>query len=185
VKVCSKCGLEKELSEFYKDKFAKNNKTYSCKMCINLSRIRYLKNNPWYTSLANARARCNNPKNPDYKDYGGRGIKVELVISQIKELWFRDKAYLMKCPTINRKDNNGNYTFDNCEFIEMGLNSAERNKRVIKPIVQYDLNNSLITIWPSATEVERQLGFDQGNISKCCLGKVSSAYKFIWRFQSC
>jgi hypothetical protein len=44
---------------------------------------------------------------------------------EIKELWFRDKAMLMINPTIDRIDRNGNYTKENCRFIE-----AKENRRL-------------------------------------------------------
>lgn len=40
LKVCTKCGIEKELSEFYKDKSMKDGFISSCKVCRN----KYLKN---------------------------------------------------------------------------------------------------------------------------------------------
>lgn len=51
---------------------------------------------PWLDRLAQAKQRCNNNKNKYYKNYGGRGIKFYLTKEEIKELWFRDKAYLLK-----------------------------------------------------------------------------------------
>lgn len=88
------------------------------------------KERPWIYVLLSIRQRCTNPNCDHYKYYGGRGIKCFLVPSEIKELWFRDKACLMKRPSIDREDNNGNYTFRNCRFIELGKNVEERNKRV-------------------------------------------------------
>jgi hypothetical protein len=142
-------------------------------------------NNPWINSYTNARQRCMDKNCKDYPHYGGRGILFKITREQVKELWFRDKAYEMKKPSINREDNDGNYEFDNCEFIEMGKNSAERNTRVSKPVLQYDLDGNFIKEWISATEVQRQLGIEQGNISKMCQGKINwkSCGGFIWRFK--
>jgi len=143
----------------------------------------YLKN-PWYGSFLNARARCNYKNCKDYPDYGGRGIKFLLSLKEIKELWFRDKAYLMKQHSINRKDNNGDYTFENCEFIEMGINSCERNIRVCsKTILQFDKQGNFIREWPSATLAARTLNFNQGNIHRVIIGKTNSAYGYIWRYK--
>ena len=43
-------------------------------------------------------------------------------INDFKTLWFRDKAYSMECPSIDRIDNNGHYSIDNCRYIEMAEN---------------------------------------------------------------
>ena len=70
--------------------------------------------------------RCTNSKRDNYKYYGKRGIKCLITEDQIKFLWYRDKAYFMKIPSIDRKDNNGNYTLDNCQFIEQSENTKKR-----------------------------------------------------------
>jgi len=102
----------------------------------------------------------------------------------LKELWFRDKAYNLKRPSIDRKNNNEDYTFENCRFIELGKNTAERNARVSpKPVNQYDLQGNFIKMWHSMTEVEIKLGFANPNISSACSGRYKQAYGFIWKFK--
>lgn len=53
-----------------------------------------------------------------------------------------------------------------------------------KQVEQYDKNGNLIQVWLSASEVERQLSYDQGHISKCCRGKLKTYKGFIWRYAS-
>jgi hypothetical protein len=76
---------------------------------------------PWirtYRSI-NSRVRCN-------KFYVKKGIKSNIRPVQLKYLWFRDKAYLMKKPSIDRKNRNGNYTVRNCRYIELSENLKRR-----------------------------------------------------------
>lgn len=51
-----------------------------------------------------------------------------MTLDDFKELWFRDKAYLMKAPSIDRIDNDGNYIFSNCRFIELRENQSNGAK---------------------------------------------------------
>lgn len=51
-----------------------------------------------------------------------------------------------------------------------------------KLIAQYDKNNNLIKIYPSGSEAARQTGNAQGNISKCCLGKIKTCGGYIWKY---
>lgn len=84
--------------------------------------------NPWVSHLENMSQRCNNPNCPDYKWYGGRGIRCLLKLKDVHYLWFRDKAYLMKNPSVDRIDNNKNYSLTNCKFIEILQNIKKGNK---------------------------------------------------------
>jgi len=85
-------------------------------------RIKNKSEKPWYHSFMSAKNRCNNINNQDYKYYGGKGIKFLITLKDIAKIWFRDKAYLMKQPSIDRIDNDGNYELNNVQFIELSKN---------------------------------------------------------------
>ena len=57
------------------------------------------------------------------------------------------------------------------------------NGKCSKPVLQFTLDNILVKEYPSAHQVERETGFLQQNISKCCKGKRKTAYNFIWRYK--
>lgn len=155
-KCCTKCGIEKELSEFYKDKRRNDGHMSACKKChirYNKNQIAYKANwyqenkerldkksviynknyrtniKPWFTSFDKAKQRCTNPNDDSYKWYGGRGIEFKLTMDEVEFLWFRDKAYLMDKPTIDRLDSDGHYELSNCQFLEKTENSRKAGKR--------------------------------------------------------
>ncbi len=86
--------------------------------------VEWHRQNPWHSKYYAIKYRCENPKNDHYKYYGAKGIKNLITKNQIKRLWFRDKASLMKKPSIDRKNSNGHYEYSNCRFIELSLNSS-------------------------------------------------------------
>ena len=82
---------------------------------------------PWSSSYRKAKERCNDKNSNIYHRYGGRGIKFLLTREEIRDLWFRDKAHNLKKPSIDRIDNDGDYEYNNCRFIELSEN-IKRNK---------------------------------------------------------
>lgn len=84
---------------------------------------RYVQRHPWMPHYTYARRRC---------DVGGKyykkGIKFLLSKKDLMFLWFRDKAYILKNPSIDRKDSKGNYEFSNCRFIEMIDNVGKEDR---------------------------------------------------------
>ncbi len=83
---------------------------------------------PLYVAWFNMKQRCLNPRHPQYKDYGGRGITV-------CEQWltFENFAADMgpKPPslTLDRADNSLGYSRSNCRWAsrrEQRINSRER-----------------------------------------------------------
>jgi hypothetical protein len=213
IKNCTKCYKEKPISEFHKkssgkfgvrsdckdcrknyqilhtDEIKKYNKNYQEKNKKKLKKQQkeYYKNFPWKRTLLAINQRCNNIKTKQYKDYGGRGIKCFITEEELKELWIRDNAHLLKKPSINRKDNDGDYIFDNCEFIEFGKNSAERNTRVLnKAVLQFDLKGNFIKEWESVINASQKLNIKSTNISAVSLKKYGykSAGGYIWRYKN-
>lgn len=78
---------------------------------------------------SNMKQRCGNPKSKDYENYGGRGIGVcEEWKDSFEQFyyWAMISGYKNGL-TIERKDNDGNYCPENCEWIT--ANRQQRNTR--------------------------------------------------------
>lgn len=88
-----------------------------------------LRNHQLYTVWFNMKQRCFNPNRHQFKDWGGRGITVyDLWINDFKLFydWAISNGW-EKGLEIDRVDNNGNYTPDNCRFVPKKINN--RNQR--------------------------------------------------------
>lgn len=97
----------------------------------------YNKDNPWMKTYRNIQRRCRlSEADRNYKHY--KGIKNFLSVSDLKFLWKRDSAHLLKQPSIDRKDSKGHYTIENCRYIELKEN-AELGRANRKQIVYGEL----------------------------------------------
>ena len=98
-------------------------------------------------------------------------------------------------PEVNHKDENKtNNMVGNLEWCSKSynINYGTRNERCgekilnrkdqSRPVKQFTKDGVFIKEYPSMHEVERQTGFYNGHISKCCNGKLKSAYCYIWRY---
>lgn len=98
-------------------------------------------------------------------------------------------------PQVNHKDENKlNNIVSNLEWctLQYNHNYGSRNHRTglsqrysnrCKPVFQFSLDNTFIKEFSSLGEVQRQLGFMQHNISKCCRGQYAQVYGYIWKFK--
>ncbi len=75
--------------------------------------------------------RCCNPKNPNYKHYGGRGISVCERWRSFDE-FYKDMGDPPNEMEIDRKDNNGNSEPDNCRWVtrKENMRNTRRNHNI-------------------------------------------------------
>ena len=118
---CTICKQTKPLIEFHKDKRASHGRIRWCKKCSNKWGREYRRQHPfkpWEKTLHSIKSRIGWNKH-----YIKRGIKNFLTLSDIKMIYERDRADLMKKPSIDRIDVKGDYSIDNCRYIEHSENS--------------------------------------------------------------
>ena len=136
-------------------------------MSINTSPAR----DPFYTAWIGMRGRCNNPRNPKYRYYGGRGIRVESCWDSFET--FRDD--MGPKPTsshsLDRIDPNANYGPKNCRWATKAVQMQNRRNCVFTP----DCIRSIRVAYESGetqVSIAARYGVRSGDISNICLRKV-------------
>lgn len=106
--------------------------------------------------------------------------------------------HINEIKTDNRLDNlnlmtpkeNNNWGTHNERAAKANTNHPKKSK----PVIQKSLDGEIIKIWPSTREVERELGYRNRNISRCCNGgnfdnsrgkwhSCKSAYGYLWQYE--
>lgn len=103
-------------------------------------------------------------------------------------------------PEVNHKDENkNNNDVSNLEWCTKKYNNnygtknirgaAHRNYKVIaeknsKKVCQLSLTGEIVNQWASLSEIHRELGYSQGNVSMCCNGKFKTMYGYQWKWSN-
>ena len=140
---------------------------------------------PEYTTWLNMKARCQNPKRPEYRYYGRRGIKVCDRWQDFRYFY----ADMGQRPgpnySLDRIDNNGNYELDNCHWStwhEQAINRRPSSRgphrqrwfRAISPQGKVLESNN-------QHEIARVFGLNDGHISSCLHERLKTHHG--WRFE--
>ena len=83
---------------------------------------------PWSTAYHNIYGRCNIPTTNKYSFYGGRGIRCLISISELKETYIRDSAWMLKHPSVGRINHDEDYCLANIRWQEFRTNRTGRPK---------------------------------------------------------
>jgi len=132
--------------------------------CLNQETITLhgMEGTPTYYSWMSMKQRCQNSKAPDYYRYGGRGIDV-CSEWQTFANFLRDMGVRPRNKTLDRIDNNGPYTPENCRWETKKRQSRNRN------------DNRHIT-FNGQTKVLAQWADDYGVSRKLLLNRLSAGW---------
>jgi len=99
---------------------------------------------PTYKSWMGAKSRCCNPDDCHYKDYGGRGIMICGRWINSFENFLEDMGKRPQGKTIDRVNNDGNYSPENCRWSTPKEQS--RNQRTNR-LITYQKRTECLSVW--------------------------------------
>lgn len=113
--------------------------------------------------------------------------KYYLVHRLVYEAFYGKIPFWMQVNHINEDKTDNRLCNLNIMTAKQNINwgtAIDRTKRKLsKPVLQYSMDGTFIKEWPSAREVERQLGFNSTSISRCCSGKYKQMNNYKWKYK--
>lgn len=115
-----------------------------------------------YNVWQSMKQRCLNPNHPKYYRYGGRGIKIYDEWLQIENFakWSMENGW-KEGLTIDRIDNDGNYSPENCRWISRSENSRKKSTTKIDLITAQEIRSRINEDW---YELAKEYHCSHGNI---------------------
>ena len=114
---------------------------------IKASTVHGMHDTPPYNSWAGMLQRCENPNDPRYKDYGGRGIVVCDNWHDYQKFWNDMKGSYAEGLTIDRIDVNGNYCEENCKW---STQKEQANNRRNNHMLSFNGTTQTLAQWADA-----------------------------------
>ena len=114
------------------------------------------------------------------------GVKKKKIHRLVAEAFIPNPENKPEVDHIDRNKLNNNLS--NIRWADREIQNNNRNlsnmvKKFSKPVLQFTLDGEFVREWESTIEIYRELGYSQGNISSCCLGRLKSAYGFKWKYK--
>lgn len=180
-KTCSKCGLSKDITEFYKMSSSRDGRRPDCKACSKELKLRKIEEDPVWHKIYNMATgihkrtsyEIDRTKNRSYKKNGVKCCigDTSLEIAHTLESLFYDEIKGMIesgiIPSVDRIDSSSNYEVGNIRIIPLDENVSLGNKKgtamTCKPIIAIFSDGGKKT-YNSVSECSRDLSINRKTI---------------------
>jgi len=197
MKVCNKCNLSKELSEFHNRSVSPDGKANTCKECDNERRYKQSRSklavikNIYRHQVENSKVRGHSA--PDYTlddlvDY----LMSNPSFNSLYEDWVVNKFDMWSIPSVDRIDEKLGYSFSNIQVVTFLENKRNHdNGRLrgevitsqMKRILKFSKDSGeFICEYPSLGVASRDSGVPADKIGRCAKQKRLTAGGYVWKY---
>jgi hypothetical protein len=186
LKVVCKCDCGKVIKPKLTYLYDRNQRSCGCERLEKITKHGYHKSK-LYKTWNSMLHRCNDKHGKDYKNYGGRGIKVceqwhnfiNFRNDMFKKHILASIKYKGEKLSIERVNNNGWYSSKNCIFIPS--NNQSKNRRNVIPIIAINTKTKEKVIGKNQKELSKLLKVTNTSINNCLHGRAKRSGN--WTFK--
>lgn len=194
-KNCSKCNKSKPLTDFCKDKSAKDGLFFCCRKCSSESFRSYYRTKIgviteiYGSQKSSSKKRGHKP--PEYtKTELSDWLNKQSLFHELYEKWVKSGYSKTLKPSCDRTDDYQGYNLNRLQLMTWDENRKKgrldeingvNNKRS-KAVVKLTRNMLIVSEYYSMRQASRETGVANSDISNCCSGKNKTAGGFKWRY---
>lgn len=173
-KKCTKCGEVKHISNYSMHHKKTGRIRPYCKDCGHkYSKIFISKNPPEYGVWNNIKSRCYIKSTRSYPLYGGRGITVcDRWKDSFKNFYSDMGPRPSQKHQIDRINNDGNYTPDNCKWSTPIENSLNRRGNKIQPDIAKEIRARYISEITTIIKLSKEYNISKTHVSDIIQNKT-------------
>lgn len=198
-KKCSKCGSEKVLSKYRKDKRASDGLRSQCADCEDEDRLTRDRTEigviKGFLRDQRTRSKKRGHKMPTYTfDELSKWVLNNPKWNTLLEKWEESNYETKHKPSIDRKDNTRGYSFDNIQLItwEDNFKNAKNDQKngvlnsgnELRPVIKLSLNGEYISEYISVRGAGRENKINYQLIYRVCKGRRKSTGGFKWKYKT-
>ena len=193
MKKCSKCKIEKDISNFYKNKSKEDGLKAYCIPCVKENVVNFNKTKRGvvfviYSQQKPSSLRRNHPL-PKYSfNELYEWCICQDIFHELYTKWVKGGYCKYLKPSIDRLDDYKGYSFDNIQLMTWGENDKKGHKdrfngvnnKNAKRVFQYSKDNILIKEYCSLSQASRDNKISVGSISQVLNGRREIACGYKW-----
>ena len=193
-KNCTICKKTKSTKAFYLNRSRSDGLDSQCRECANITNKKYKRSREGViTRIHGGQLVSSKRRSHDAPAYSKTELKAWIYSQPRFEVlymaWVESGYQSLLTPSVDREDDYKPYTIGNLLRVCTWRENMERshkdrlngiNNKSSTPVIQMNLDGTLVQEHYSMRAAERRSGVANGNISSCCRGKSKSAGGFRW-----